>query len=168
MKVTLGSLLIMNKRNTSLGIGPRGSKITEASIGLTLVFVGLLATWEASGFDSKSRVYPMIISGLLAVTGAAVVIGALFGEIKQQNISRSLRDSLPAVGVIGFWAIALESGLGFIFPTLVMQFMLMWMGGVQGTLRKLSYALLTTIGAYLMFAVVLNVQLPVFSLIDIF
>lgn len=133
---------------------------TDLWVGGALLVVGLYACWEASGFDDRSRSYPMILGALLAATGLAVALGGLLRAGKAPPLTGPLRVALPAAVVVALWAAALGAGGGFLLPTLVMQGALLWLGGVRGPLRIALYAVLITAAAYTLFALLLDVRLP--------
>ena len=129
-------------------------------VGAVLCLVGLYACWEASGFDDRSRSYPMMLGALLAAAGLAVAAIGLLKEAKSVALIGPLRVALPAAVVVALWVTALGAGGGFLLPTLMMQGALLWLGGVRGPLRIALYAVLITAAAYTLFALVLDVRLP--------
>ena len=129
-------------------------------IGAVLTGIGVWAFWEATGFDDRSRTYPMIVAGLLAVSSASMACLSFVRTQDQLALAGPLRAALPAGGVIAAWAAALSFGLGFLLPTLLMQIALLWLGGIRGAIRILVYAVLITAAAYGLFVVGLEVPLP--------
>ena len=129
-------------------------------IGAVLTGIGVWALWEATSFDDRSRTYPMIVAGLLAVSSASVACLSFVRSQPQLALDGPLLAALPAGGVIAAWAAALSFGLGFLLPTLLMQIALLWLGGIRGAIRILVYAVLITAAAYGLFVVGLEVPLP--------
>lgn len=133
---------------------------SDLLIGAVLTGIGVWALWEATGFDDRSRTYPMIVAGLLAVSSASMACLSFVRNQQQLALAGPLLAALPAGGVIAAWAAALSFGLGFLLPTLLMQIALLWLGGIRGAIRILAYAVLITAAAYGLFVVGLDVPLP--------
>lgn len=129
-------------------------------IGAVICGVGVWAAWQTTGFDERSSTYPMILGGLLAALGAGVSVMGFLKTSPPIAMAAAMGIALPGGAVIAAWAGALGLGLGFLLPTLGMQIALLWLGGVRGGLRILSYALLITVVAYGLFGVALDVPLP--------
>ena len=129
-------------------------------IGAVVCGVGLWAAWQAGDFDENSRTYPIILAGLLAALGICVSVMGFLKTAPPIAMAAAMGVALPGGVVIAAWAAALGVGLGFLLPTLVMQVALLWLGGVRGGLRILSYAVLITAVAYGLFGVALDVPLP--------
>ena len=139
---------------------PSARARSDLWVGAVLFVIGLYASWEAGGFDDRSRSYPMILGGLLAIAGLAIALKGLLKADKSISLAGPLRVALPAAVVVSLWVTALGAGGGFVLPTLLMQAALLWLGGVRGLLRIAVYAALITAAAYTLFALVLDVRLP--------
>ena len=96
-----------------------------------LVAVGLLATIQALDFDSTSRMFPAVTSGLLAIVGFAILILAVTRPDKTARVAHGMATAALACVVIAFWAIALSGGAGFVIPTIVMQVLLLRLTGLR-------------------------------------
>lgn len=125
-----------------------------------LVAVSLLATIQALDFDSTSRMFPAVTSGLLAIVGFAILILAVTRPVKTARVAHGAGTAALACVVIAFWAIAFSSGAGFIFPTFIMQLFLLRLTGLRRMPALIGIAALVTTVAYLMFVNLLDVPLP--------
>lgn len=152
----------MANSDTSRPAGParRPWARDDLWVGAALLVIGLYACWEASSFDDRSRSYPMVLGGLLAAAGLAVAIAGFLKNTRPLSLAAPLRVALPAGLVIALWVMALDAGLGFVLPTLLMQGALLWLSGVRGARRGAIYAFLITAAAYTLFALALDVRLP--------
>lgn len=134
--------------------------ISDVWIGLVLLAIGGGAAWMASGFDDASRPYPLALSVLMMILGAALSLKALLGRGEDQSFAHQLRVILPAATVLALWILALTNGFGYLLPTFAMEFAFMWMCGVRGLGRAATYAAVVTGGSYGIFVALLDVRLP--------
>ena len=128
--------------------------------GGVLAAVGLLATFQALGFDAESRLFPAITSGLLAAVGIAIVILAIYRPDKTVRVAHGAGTTPMACVVIACWAIALGGGAGFLLPTFFMQAFLLRLAGIRRLPVLVGVAALVALLAYLMFVVLLDIPMP--------
>lgn len=129
-------------------------------IGLVLIGTGGAALYQALGFDGASRNFPLIVSGLLAVSGLALLARCLTGKLVNPLKRREILAIAAAIGLIALWIVALKSGLGFVISTFALQLGLLWLAGERRLLRGVLIAALIAVAAYLTFAMLLDVRLP--------
>jgi len=129
-------------------------------IGLLLVGTGSFALYQAIGFDSVSRNFPLIVAGLLTLSGLWLLLRCLSGGVLNTLKWRELAPIACAIGLLALWIVALRYGLGFVIPTFLMQLGLFWLAGERRIPRAVLVAALVSLGAYLVFALVLDVRLP--------
>jgi hypothetical protein len=129
-------------------------------IGLILVCVGGFAFYKATGFDASSRVFPMVVSGLLTLCGLALLLRRLRAGLAKPLPARELGATAICVVLVGGWVAALDAGAGFALSTFVLQAGLLWLSGQRDPVRLVLVAALVTVVTYLLFVMVLDVRLP--------
>ena len=128
---------------------------------VVLCAVGITALVLALDFDNESRAFPAAVSALLVLVAA--VSGAL-AIVRRQPLSSPTGGFVAAAAacaVLIAWSIALSLGGGFILPTLLMQLALLSICGVRRSWALVTLPVLITLGAYLLFAVALDVPMPI-------
>lgn len=144
------------------------AKLTSAGVwrdgdfwlGCVVFILGGWAFIEATGFDARSRVFPLTLSILIAVTGLVLIVRPLLSGPKPSGQYRKLGTMLAAAMVIGLWAMALKLGAGFMLGTLFMQIALLWLAGLRRWSWLVACALLITVLNYALFVVALDIRLP--------
>lgn len=129
-------------------------------IGLIISATGSFALYRALGFDAASRNFPLIVAGLLTLSGLVLVLRCLTGGLKNPLKRRELLPIACAIGLLALWILALKHGLGFVISTFLMQLGLFWLAGERRILRAILIAALVSVASYLIFALVLDVRLP--------
>jgi hypothetical protein len=129
-------------------------------VGSLLFLGGLWACFEASGFDLRSRTYPIVLAVLLSVAGLAIACSAILSRQAPPTMLAPFSMVLGAAFIFGFWAFALRMGAGFALPTFAMQVALLRMSGIQRWSHVLFYALVITAIAYVLFALLLGIRFP--------
>jgi len=133
---------------------------TDLWVGSLLFLGGLWASFEASGFDLRSRTYPIVLAALLSVAGLAVACNAILSRQAPPTMPAPFSVVLGAAFTFGIWAFALRMGAGFALPTFVMQVALLRLSGVQRWPHVLFHAVLITAIAYVLFAFLLGIRFP--------
>lgn len=129
-------------------------------VGLILICVGGFALYKATGFDASSRVFPAVVSGLLALSGLALLLRCLHAGLARPLPTRELSAIVLCVVLMGGWAAALGAGVGFAVATFALQAGLLWLSGQRDPVRLVLFAALVTAVTYLLFVMVLDVRLP--------
>lgn len=129
-------------------------------IGLLLILVGGAAFREATGFDAASRTFPLVVSGLLTLSGLGLVLRCLRSGPNRPLPGREIGAVGLCATLLVLWVLALGAGLGFALSTFVLQAGLLWLSGQRNPLRVALLAALITAAAYLLFVMVLDVRLP--------
>lgn len=138
----------------------RHSASVDIVTGVVLTLAGLTASYAALDFDAESRLFPALAAGLLALTGVAILVLGVVHPGDPRRVAHSLGLAALAVTAIGGWAGLFAAGLGFVLPTFLLQFALLWLAGERRVLFSLAVAAIVTGLAYLAFAVVLDVPMP--------
>jgi len=142
------------------GVGRSALGDADFWIGLVLIGIGGVALYQALGFDSTSRSFPLIVSGLLTISGLTLLARCLSGRLSNPLKRREMGAVGLAVGLIALWIVALTSGLGFVISTFALQLGLLWLAGERRLLRAALISALIAVAAYLTFAMLLDVRLP--------
>lgn len=132
----------------------------DVSAGAVLLVAGGLAAYIAVDFDDESRMFPLVVALLLAITGAAIAIHAILKPISSAAPQHKIGSVILAALIVTAWAIAFSAGAGFILPTFAMQAALIWLSGIRQPLYVAGIAALITVLAYLLFVSLLDVPLP--------
>ena len=125
-----------------------------------MLFTGTVSAYVALDFDAESRMFPLIVAMLLAVTGTAIAIHAVLKPNYDEAAQNKFGSVIVAALIVAAWAVAFSSGAGFILPTFAMQAALIWLTGLRGPIQVLGIAALITALAYLLFVTLLDVPLP--------
>lgn len=127
--------------------------------GIAVCGVGLTAMTLAFDFDTASRVFPATLAGLLTLAGLAL-IAMSFWRNNRRSPNGGFRAATAVATVSMAWAAAVSFGGGFLVPTFLMQFALLWLTGIRKLWLTATCAMLITAAAYVLFAILLNVPLP--------
>ena len=128
--------------------------------GPVLLVLGSLAAWLATDFDAESRPFPLALGGLVAVSGVGILVQAFVSVRRDTFRPDGQAQVLVAVVLMGLWALAFGSGLGFVMPTFGLQLGLLWLSGVRAPLRVTGLAAVITLLAWLLFVFLLDIPLP--------
>lgn len=145
----------MSKLNNKSKIDGR-----DVSAGALLLLTGVVAAYVALDFDTESRMFPLVIAILLAVTGTAIAIHAVLKPHYDKTSQRKFGSVIIATLIVAAWAVAFSSGAGFVLPTFAMQAALIWLTGLRRPIHVVGIAALITALAYLLFVSLLDVPLP--------
>ncbi|MBN7785942.1 tripartite tricarboxylate transporter TctB family protein [Ponticoccus gilvus] len=129
-------------------------------IGLSLTVFGGAAAAMAWSFDAMSRSYPLALSLLLAAMGGLLILKTLLTQTPSVNFGLATRVAALCALVLVLWIAALGFGLGFIGPTLVMQFAFLWICGLRPAGKAVLFSVLITAAGYFIFVFLLSVRLP--------
>jgi hypothetical protein len=132
----------------------------DISAGALLLVTGGIAAYGAVDFDNESRMFPLVVAILLAVTGAAIAIHAVLKPDSNEASQHKFGSVMLAALIVAAWAVAFANGAGFVLPTFAMQAALIWLTGVRRPFHVLGIAALITALAYLLFVSLLDVPLP--------
>ena len=132
----------------------------DVSAGALLLVAGAIAARLALGFDAESRMFPLVVALLLAVTGTAIAIHAVLKPGRNAASRHKLGSVIVAVLIVAAWAAAFSAGAGFLLPTFAMQAGLIWLTGLRRPGHVVGIAALITTFAYLLFVSLLDVPLP--------
>lgn len=132
----------------------------DVSAGALLLLTGVVAAYVALDFDTESRMFPLVIAILLAVTGTAIAIHAVLKPHYDEASQRKFGSVIIAALIVAVWAVAFSSGAGFVLPTFAMQAALIWLTGLRRPIHVFGIAALITALAYLLFVSLLDVPLP--------
>ncbi len=113
----------------------------------------------AFDFDAASRVFPATLAGLLTLVGLALVATSFWRD-NRRSPNGGFHAAIAAATVSMAWAAAVSFGGGFLVPTFLMQFALLWLSGIRRLWITATCAILITAAAYVLFAILLNVPLP--------
>lgn len=128
--------------------------------GILLVIAGGAAAFHALTFDADSRMFPLTVAALLAVTGAGIIVNAAGKRESSVNLTSSTWPAVVAAAIIAVWAAAFAGGAGFILPTFLMQSALLYLAGLRRPVYIAGTAALVTTSAYLLFVVLLDIPMP--------
>lgn len=132
----------------------------DVAAGVLLLLTGVVAAYVALGFDAESRMFPLVVSLLLAVTGTAIAIHAVLKPGFDEASQRKFGSVIVAALIVAAWAVAFSAGAGFLLTTFAMQAALIWLTGVRRPGHVVGVAALITALAYLLFVSLLDVPLP--------
>ena len=139
----------------------RANRFVDAIAGSLLLILGLVAAWQAAGFDPQSRPFPMMISGLLGLAGLVLILTAGLRPQGGHTDRRGHGGAVAsAVAALVAWTLATGLGAGFLLPTFGLQVLLLWITGIRGIWRLLITATAVTAFAYLLFVVALDIPMP--------
>lgn len=122
--------------------------------------LGLIASFQAFGFDSASRSFPLLVSSLLSAAGLAIALGAVFRPVYTEDLGQKVGGAIFAAAVIAAWALALAGGAGFVLSTFAMQMLLLRITGIRRPIHLFGIAALVTALAFLLFVVLLDIPMP--------
>lgn len=128
--------------------------------GLLLAISAGVAAFHALSFDADSRMFPLTVATLLAMTGAGIILKAAFSQSVGFVVTASIRPAVVAAAIIAVWAAAFSAGAGFVLPTFLMQAALLYLAGLRRPTYIAGTALLVTVIAYLLFVALLDIPLP--------
>ncbi|MCB2128628.1 MAG: tripartite tricarboxylate transporter TctB family protein [Rhodobacteraceae bacterium] len=129
-------------------------------IGLVLMVFGGVAASMAWSFDPISRSYPLALSLLLSVAGVLLILKTAIRQTPSVHFGLATKVSALCAVVLVLWIAALGLGLGFVLPTLLMQFAFLWICGLRPVGKAVAFSVLITAVGYSVFVFVLNVRLP--------
>lgn len=140
------------------------SKTTADTRGITagilLVIAGGAAAFHALTFDADSRMFPLTVATLLAVTGAGIIVNAAINRASSIMLASNTWPAVVAAAIIAVWAAAFSGGAGFMLPTSMMQAALLYLAGLRRPVYIAGTAVLVTTSAYLLFVVLLDIPMP--------
>ena len=132
----------------------------DVSTGALLLVTGVVAAYVALDFDTESRMFPLVVAMLLAVTGTAIAVHAVLKPDYDEAAQRKFSSVIVAALIVAAWAVAFSVGAGFLLPTFAMQAALIWLTGLRRPIHVVGIAALITALAYLLFVSLLDVPLP--------
>jgi len=132
----------------------------DVSSGVLLLVTGVFAAYVALDFDAESRMFPLVIAALLAVTGIAIAVHSVIKPGYDEASQRKFGSVVLATLIVAAWAAAFSGGAGFVLPTFAMQVALIWLTGLRRPIYVVGIAALITALAYLLFVSLLDVPLP--------
>lgn len=132
----------------------------DVSAGALLLLTGVVAAYVAVDFDAESRMFPLVVALLLAVTGTAIAIHAVLKPNDDEASQHKFGSVIVAALIVAAWAVAFSGGAGFVLPTFAMQAALIWLTGLRRPIHVVGIAALITALAYLLFVSLLDVPLP--------
>jgi len=132
----------------------------DVAAGALLLVTGVVAAYFAVGFDTESRMFPLVVAILLAVTGTAITIHAVLKPNYDEASKRRFGSVIVAALIVAAWSVAFSDGAGFVLPTFAMQVALIWLTGLRRPVHVVGIAALITALAYLLFVSLLDVPLP--------
>lgn len=151
-------------------------RLVHVATGGVVALIGLLALWQALSLDFVGAngepgpgLFPALLSGLLIVLGLALVASYLIGARRHEEHMEQL-DLKPAgmgrAAVI--WAcflvmVVLLPLVGFLPATLLLVGVLVLVVERQRSIKAIAAVLVLPVATYLVFAVALEVPLPVWG-----
>ncbi len=129
-------------------------------IGLVLTVFGGVAAFMAWSFDPMSRSYPLGLSLMLSVVGVLLILKTAIRQTPSVHFGLATKVSALCAVVLVLWIAALGFGLGFVLPTLLMQFAFLWICGLRPVGKAVAFSVLITAVGYFVFVFILNVRLP--------
>ena len=132
----------------------------DVAAGALLLITGVVAAYLAIDFDAESRMFPMVVALLLALTGTAIAIHAVLKPNYDKASQHKFGSVIVAALIVAVWAVAFSGGAGFVLPTFAMQVALIWLTGLRRPVHVVLIAALITALAFLLFVSLLDVPLP--------
>nr|WP_272213329.1 tripartite tricarboxylate transporter TctB family protein [Marinicella sp. W31]MDC2879278.1 tripartite tricarboxylate transporter TctB family protein [Marinicella sp. W31] len=133
---------------------------TDLWTGIVLTLLGAGAAWLATGFDTASRPFPLIVSLVLASCGLMIFLRALVSGKGQALPFHDFGIVALAAFLIVLWGLALKAGVGFAITTVLFLMAIFRLAGLRRPGRSLGLAVAITLVIYGIFVLVLNVHLP--------
>lgn len=125
-----------------------------------MILIGGVAALQARAFDDESRMFPLFVSLLLALTGIAIAAHSVLRPAANRTFAGKGSSVILAVLIFAAWAAAFAGGLGIVAPTFVSQAALLWLGGLRRPAIIVGTAAVVTLLAYLLFIALLDIPLP--------
>ena len=150
----------MSTSGKNLSSGRSLGTDTDLWTGIVLTLLGAGAAGLASGFDTVSRPFPLIVSLVLASCGLMIFLRALVSRKGQALPFHDFGIVALAALLIVMWGLALKAGVGFAIATLLFLMAIFWLAGLRRPVRSLVLAAAITLVIYCVFVLVLNVHLP--------
>jgi len=132
----------------------------EVAAGLLLLVTGGAAALQAYSFDDESRMFPLVVAILLAMTGVAIAIHSIVKPTFREPVIRKISGVVLVALIVAAWAAAFAGGAGFVLPTFAMQVALIWLTGIRRPVYIVGIAALVTALAYLLFVGLLDIPMP--------
>jgi len=133
-------------------------------LGGALALAGGAAAWDASGFDASSRVYPFTLSAAIALAGVWIGLRPLLMRRRGLPVGSTGRVAggiALVAAVLVAWIVCLDLGVGYLLPTVLASFALLWIAGVRERRRLIVDAVSVAAGVFVLFGVIFATPLPV-------
>ena len=146
---------------------PSGGRVQAVIAGAVPLALGAVAAWLSFGLnvgsltDPGPGLWPLIVAGLLVLTGAGIVVVAVRAQRSDgtEAFTRGVFPMLAAAAGLAVYASLFEI-VGFEIPTLLLLFAWLRFLGRESWLSSAVIAVVATAVAYALFILGLGVPLP--------